>query len=251
VRLAGVAVVRRGAAVLDLESLEVGRGEFLGLIGPNGSGKSTLLAAVARRVGLARGTVALADGAPGGSGPQRGRVALAAQMTALDPRLPITVLESVMVGGYARLGLFARPGAALRAEARELLALVGVPHLADRPIGQCSGGEMQRAAIARALLQKPGVLLLDEPTSALDWKAQREILECVKRIHASLALTTIMVTHDLNALPVLCDRVAALRAGRLFRIGTPSEVLTPETLSALFDCPFSMARVGSRPVVLF
>lgn len=239
--------------MLDIPLLEVHRGEFLGIIGPNGSGKSTLLGALAGRVALRSGAIHL-----GGSVPSRGSgaaghatVAMAAQMTALDPRLPISVLESVMVGAYAQLGLLRRAGAAVRAKAMDMLDLVGIAHLAGRPIGHCSGGEAQRAAIARALLQKPDILLLDEPTSALDWRAQREILDCIKGIHTALGLTTLMVTHDLNALPVLCDRVLALRSGALAWLGPPREVLEPERLAEIFDIPFVVLAHENRPVVLF
>jgi len=247
VALTDVRVVRQGRAVLDIPRLELARGEFLGVIGPNGSGKSTLLAVVAGRLRLAAGRVAVRGSGRGG----RGRVALAAQMTALDPRLPISVLESVMVGAYAELGLLRRPGPEVRARARELLALVGVAHLENRPIGRCSGGEAQRAAIARALLRRPDVLLLDEPTSALDWRARREILECIGEIHARLGLTTLMVTHELNALPVLCGRVLALRDGRPAWLRPAREALDPQRLAATFDVPFTVLAHRDRPVVLF
>jgi len=246
VTLTGVRVVRQGRTVLEVPSLEVVRGEFLGVIGPNGSGKSSLLAAVAGRLPLSAGRVAVVSAAGG-----RGRVALAAQMSALDPRLPISVLESVLVGAYAEVGLLRRPGPDVRARARELLELVGIAHLEDRPIGRCSGGEAQRASIARALLQRPDVLLLDEPTSALDWRAQREILECVRDIHTRLGLTTLMVTHELNALPELCDRVLTLRQGRPTWLGPAREALDPQRLAETFDVPFTVLTHGDRPVVLF
>lgn len=245
--LRDVRVLRQGRAVLDVPLLEIRRGEFLGVIGPNGSGKSTLLAVLAGRLRLAGGRVQVAGPEEGG----RGRVALAPQMSALDPRLPISVLESVLVGAYAELGPLRRPGPKLRERARELLGLVGIPHLEDRPIGRCSGGEAQRAAIARALLQRPDMLLLDEPTSALDWRAQREILECVRDIHARLGLTTVMVTHELNSLPVLCTRVLALRQGRQQWLGPAVQALEPERLAAIFDVPFTVLSHQDRPVVLF
>ncbi|OIO02699.1 MAG: hypothetical protein AUJ49_05770 [Desulfovibrionaceae bacterium CG1_02_65_16] len=244
VTLLDVRVVRQGRAVLRVRELVVKRGEFLGVIGPNGSGKSTLLAVVAGRLRPATGKIL-------GAGTAGGRVALAAQMTALDPRLPISILESVMVGAYAELGALRRPGPKVRARARQLLDMVGIAHLADRPIGLCSGGEAQRAAIARALLQRPDVLLLDEPTSALDWRAQREILACIKDIHSRLGLTTVMVTHELNALPELCDRVLVLRAGEPVWLGSAREALTPQRLAETFGIPFTVLDHRDRPVVLF
>lgn len=246
IRLEGARVERQGRAVLDISHLEVGRGVFLGVVGPNGSGKSTLLGVLAGRIRLAGGAARLARPDGGAA-----RVALAAQMSSLDPRLPISVMESVLVGCYSELGLLRRPGPEERRRASELLELVGIPHLAQRPIGQCSGGEAQRAALARALLQRPDVLLLDEPTSALDWRAQREILACVKDIHAAMGLTTLMVTHELNALPELCDRVLALKGGRMAWDRPAEEALDAELLGEIFDVPFAVLRHGRRPVVLF
>jgi ABC-type cobalamin/Fe3+-siderophores transport system ATPase subunit len=247
IRLEGVQAVRQGKTVLDIPLLEVTRGEFLGIIGPNGSGKTTLLGVLAGRLAPQNGSVHLS----GSDQKEHGKVAIASQMSALDPRLPISVLESVMVGAYAELGLLHRPGHAVRARAREMLSLVGIAHLENRPIGRCSGGEAQRAAIARALLQRPDILLLDEPTSALDWRAQREILDCIKDIHTRLGLTTLMVTHDLNALPVLCDRVLALRDGRVVWNVPSHKALEPARLSDIFNTPFVVLSHEDRPVVLF
>lgn len=246
IRLEEARVERQGRAVLDISLLQVGRGEFLGVIGPNGSGKSTLLGVLAGRIRLAGGVARLTR--PDGDA---ARVALAAQMNSLDPRLPISVMESVLVGCYSELGLLRRPGPEERRRASELLELVGIPHLAQRPIGQCSGGEAQRAAIARALLQRPDVLLLDEPTSALDWRAQREILACIKGIHAAMGLTTLMVTHELNALPALSDRVLALKGGQMAWDRPAADALDAGLLGEIFDVPFAVLRHGERPVVLF
>ena len=101
-------------------------------------------------------------------------------------------------------------------------------HLAQRPIGHLSVGEQQRVAIARCLAQEPELFLLDEPTASLDWKAQAEILELVKRIHDSRHLTTLFVTHDLNALPVACDRVVLMKEGLIWGEGSPNELLTDD-----------------------
>ena len=106
-----------------------------------------------------------------------------AQVAAIDRRMPISVREVVMIGRYGRLGLFRRPAQHDWQLVDEALEMVGMAHLAHRPIGHLSGGEQQRVAIARCLAQEPNIFLLDEPTASLDWKAQTEILELVKRIH--------------------------------------------------------------------
>jgi len=121
---------------------------------------------------------------------------------------------------------------------------VGMSHLAQRPIGHLSGGEQQRVAIARCLAQEPELFLLDEPTASLDWKAQSGILELVKQIHDSRRLTSLFVTHDLSSLPLACDRVVLMKEGLIWGEGSPSELLTDDNLSQLYD--MSIAEVKKR-----
>jgi ABC-type cobalamin/Fe3+-siderophores transport system ATPase subunit len=115
-------------------------------------------------------------------------------------------------------------------------------HLAQRPIGHLSGGEQQRVAIARCLAQEPEIFLLDEPTASLDWKAQTGILELVKHVHNSRQLTTLFVTHDLDALPHTCDRVVLMKDGLIVGDGPPDRVVSAESLSRLFDMPLPVLR---------
>ena len=115
-------------------------------------------------------------------------------------------------------------------------------HLSDRPIGHLSGGEQQRVAIARCLAQEPELFLLDEPTASLDWKAQTEILELVKRIHDARTLTTLFVTHDLDAMPHTCDRVVLMKDGLIVGDGAPEEMISTGRLSSLFDITEEVVR---------
>jgi ABC-type cobalamin/Fe3+-siderophores transport system ATPase subunit len=251
--LSDVLVVRRGLTALDVASLSVAPGQCLGVIGPNGAGKSTLLAAAAGLVRPVRGQVRLFGAPLTGSGATRARkrVATVSQLAGVDPRLPITVYESVLSGGFGKLGLLRRPGRQLKERAAYMLELTGIAHLRGRPLGLVSGGERQRAAIARALTQEPDILLLDEPTSALDWKAQREVLGLIRTVRRDFAMTIVIASHDLNALPGLCHRVCHLRGGRLAWDGPPEEALDPDRLEALYGAPFTVIRHGGKPVVLF
>jgi len=155
-----------------------------------------------------------------------------------------------MIGRYGLLGLFKKPGKHDWEIVDGVLELVGMNHLAQRPIGHLSGGEQQRVAIARCLAQEPELFLLDEPTASLDWKAQSEILELVKRIHELRGLTTLFVTHDLNTLPVACDRVVLMKEGLIWGEGSPDELLTDENLSRLYDMPVSEVEKRRREVIL-
>ena len=220
-------------------SLKVEGGEFVGIIGPNGAGKTTLLTVVNGLGKLLSGRVRVLDESldSGNGRSLRKRVGYVAQAEDIDRRMPMNVREVVMIGRYGVLGLFKRPGRSDLEVVDEMLELVGMSHLAQRPIGHLSGGEQQRVAIARCLAQEPELFLLDEPTASLDWKAQTEILLLVKRIHDSRRLTTLFVTHDLDALPHTCDRVVLMKDGLIIDDGPPDRLVSTESLSRLYDMP--------------
>jgi ABC-type cobalamin/Fe3+-siderophores transport system ATPase subunit len=220
-------------------SLNVRCGEFVGVVGPNGAGKTTILTIVNGMGKLLKGDVrVLGERVGRGNGHSlRKQVGYVAQVENIDPRMPMNVREVVMIGRYGLLGLLKRPRSRDWDVVDEMLELVGMSHLADRPIGHLSGGEQQRVAIARCLAQEPRILLLDEPTASLDWRAQSEILELVRLIHNTSHLTTLFVTHDLGCLPVACERVVLMKEGLIWDEGAPHELLTDEKLSALYDMP--------------
>jgi ABC-type cobalamin/Fe3+-siderophores transport system ATPase subunit len=220
-------------------SIKVGHGEFVGIVGPNGAGKTTLLTIVNGMGKLINGQVSvLGYSLPPGNGHSlRKKVGYVAQAENIDPRMPMNVREVAMIGRYGRLGLFRRPGKADWEIVDTALELVGMTHLARRPIGHLSGGEQQRVAIARCLAQEPEIFLLDEPTASLDWKAKTDIMELVKRIHDLRKLTTLFVTHDLTALPIACDRVVLMKDGLIWDEGPPGELLTNDKLGQLYDLP--------------
>jgi ABC-type cobalamin/Fe3+-siderophores transport system ATPase subunit len=186
---------------------------------------------------------------PSNSHSLRKKVGYVPQVENIDPRMPMNVREVVMIGRYGLLGLLRRPGKHDWEIVDEMLELVGMTHLAQRPIGHLSGGEQQRVAIARCLAQEPELFLLDEPTASLDWKAQTEILELVKRIHDSRRLTTLFVTHDLNTLPVACDRVVLMKEGLIWSEGSPNELLTADNLSRLYDMPISAVEKRRKETI--
>lgn len=220
-------------------SLKVMAGEFVGIIGPNGAGKTTLLTVVNGMGRLRSGRVCvLGHYLTSGNGHAlRKKVGYVAQVQDIDPRMPMSVREVVMVGRYGLLGWLRRPGRRDWQIVDGAIELVGMGHLAHRPIGHLSGGEQQRVAIARCLAQEPSIFLLDEPTASLDWKAQTEILELVKRIHNERHLTTLFVTHDLDALPHNCARVVLMKEGLIVGDGTPEKLISAESLGRLYNLP--------------
>ena len=233
-------------------SLKVKSGEFVGIVGPNGAGKTTLLTIVNGLGKLLSGRVwVLGDYlTPGNSHSLRKKVGYVAQIQNIDPRMPMNVREVTMIGRCGLLGLLRRPSRHDWKIVDELLELVGMTNLARRPIGHLSGGEQQRVAIARCLAQEPQIFLLDEPTASLDWRAKIDILELVKLIHDSRHLTTLLVTHDLGALPIACNRVVLMKEGLIWAEGTPEEALTDEKLSQLYDIPASVVEARREEAIL-
>jgi len=180
IELAGLDVNYGARKVLDAVTLEAKTGAFVGIIGPNGSGKTTLLKAISRVIAPAAGIVKL-DGRPLEALTSREL----AQSIAVVPQetkagFDFTVRDVVLMGRYPRLGRFGKETEADLAACDRAMELTGITHLATRPINAISGGELQRAIIARALAQEPRHLLLDEATSHLDISHQVEILSTIK-----------------------------------------------------------------------
>jgi ABC-type Mn2+/Zn2+ transport system ATPase subunit len=232
-------VAYRESVALKGVSLTVTRGEFVAVIGPNGAGKTTLLTVINGLTHLTGGKVRVLGRPVNGPGNHllRKQVGYLAQVEMSDRRMPIRVREVVMIGRYGRLGLLHHPSTHDWDLVDDALESVGLTPLAGRPIGYLSGGEQQRVAIARCLTQEPDIFLLDEPTASLDWKARIEIVELVERIHQERRLTTLFVTHDLDALPHSCDRVVMFKDGRIMGDGSPDKLITTENISRLYDLP--------------
>jgi len=236
IRIQDAVVSYREDVALQGVSLEVKRGDFIGVIGPNGAGKTTLLTVINGLGKLVHGQ-AWVLGMPvnGRNGINlRKRIGYVAQAENIDPRLPINVRETVMVGCYGRLGLFRRPTRAQWEAVDKVLEMVGMAHLARRPIGHLSGGEYQRAAIARALIQQPEIFLLDEPTASIDPQAQQEILSLIQLVHREYHMTTLFVTHDLKKLPSICHRLVLMKEGEIWKQGSPEPMLKEEVLGQLY-----------------
>ncbi|OPY24686.1 MAG: putative ABC transporter ATP-binding protein [Methanobacterium sp. PtaU1.Bin242] len=236
---------REDVALRDI-SLEVKQGEMIGIAGPNGAGKTTLLTIINGLGQLVHGEACVLGHLM--SAGQRGRdfrlswriaklrkmIGYVPQGSAIDPRVPIRVKEAVMIGRYGRIGLGKRPKEMDWEIVNDLLKLVEIKHLADKPIGHLSGGEQQRVSIARALAQDPYILLLDEPTAFLDWRSRSEILQLIKQVHYQRQLTTLFVTHDPADTFDICDRVVLLKEGRLKALGSPKQVFSPENLRDVY-----------------
>jgi len=218
---------------LEDVSLEIASGELVALLGPSGSGKTTLLRIIA---GLERpdaGTILL-DGQDAANRSVRERnVGFMFQHYALFRHMK--VFDNVAFGLRA-LKRRERPDAeAIRARVMELLGLVHLTELHDRYPSQLSGGQRQRVALARALAVKPSVLLLDEPFGALDAKVRKELRRFMRKLHETIPVTTVFVTHDQEEAMEVADRVVVMSNGAIEQMGTPSDVWHAPVNSFVYD----------------
>lgn len=229
VRLRGVSVAYEGATVVDALDLEVASGEWLSLIGPNGAGKTSVLRAIARLAEF-QGEVRIGDRQVTSLGPRH----LARQVAMLpqEPQMPdgMTVAQYVLLGRSPHLGYLGKEEAGDRRIVADVLRRLALEEFASRQLGRISGGEKQRAAIARALAQQAPVLLIDEPTTSLDVGRQQEVLELIDRLRREEGLTVIAAMHELTLAGQYADRLALLVAGRLVAMGKPTEVLTESVI---------------------
>jgi tungstate transport system ATP-binding protein len=222
VRVDRLVVRRGGRVVLEVDALQLARGEILALVGPNGAGKSTLVTALALIERPAAGTIVL-DGEPvdwrQGALAARRRLAIVFQ----EPLLfDTTVFENVATG--LKLRGVSRRERTPRIE--HWLGRLGIRHLATRPARTLSGGEAQRTSLARALVLEPELLLLDEPFAALDPPTRDRLVDDLLPLLRETATTTVLVTHDRDEALEVGDRVGVILDGRLAQLDTPARVLS-------------------------
>jgi iron complex transport system ATP-binding protein len=244
-----VTVEADGRRIVDGISFAVEPGSWVSLLGPNGAGKTTLLRVLAglRRF---RGSVRLAGRELGELGRRE-----AARQIALVPQTPVvptamSVGDYVLLGRTPHMGVLAREGLGDRAAASEALIRLELAQLAHRPLGSLSGGELQRAVIARALAQSAPVLLLDEPTTALDVGHQQQVLELVDELRRADGLTVVAAMHDLTLAAQYGDRIVLIDSGRVVAEGGAREVLTEERIASLYGATVRVVLGDGAPAVV-
>jgi iron complex transport system ATP-binding protein len=245
----GASVEAAGKRLIDGVSFTVEPGEWLSLLGPNGAGKTTVLRALA---GLTRcsGRVVLVGEQTASLSPRA-----IARLVALVPQQPIiplelTVAEYVLLGRTPHLGYLAQESPADSRVAAGAIARLALEPFARRRLGSLSGGELQRALIARALAQEAPVLLLDEPTTALDIGHQQEVLELVEELRREARLTVIAAMHDLTLAAQYGDRIVLLDGGRVIAEGVAARVLAADRVEALYGATVRLVFDDDRLVAV-
>ncbi|WP_051232255.1 metal ABC transporter ATP-binding protein [Pseudonocardia asaccharolytica] len=230
----------------DLD-LDIAPGEFVAVLGPNGSGKTTLLKVLLGILPLSAGEVRIAGRPPRCGSPDIGYIP---QQKALEPDLPLRGRDLVGLGldGH-RPGLGLRSRRQRRERVEAALAAVGGTGYGDAPVGRLSGGEQQRLRVAQALVGDPSVLLCDEPLLSLDLAHQRTVTRLIDERRRAASTAVLFVTHEINPVLALVDRVLYLVDGR-FRIGRTEEVMTSAVLSELYRSEIDVLRVRDRLVVV-
>jgi len=206
---------------LDDISLELHFGEALGIVGPNGSGKSTLLKSIAGLLAPASGSLCVLGTQPRKVAP--GAIAYVPQIEAADWSFPANVWDVVAMARFAHLRFWQHFGEADRRAVEDALRSVNMYDLRERRISQLSGGQQQRVFVARAIAQKPRLLLLDEPTTGVDAETEEALRRVVRSLVAD-GLPVLMTTHDLERVSDWFDRLLVLDR-RVLAIGTPGEVV--------------------------
>jgi zinc/manganese transport system ATP-binding protein len=226
--------------------LDVHAGEFVAVLGPNGSGKTSLLRTILGQQQLDDGEIAFE-----GHAVRRGdrRIGYIPQQKLIPAGTPMRARDLVALGVNGHRWGLPLPRQADRDQVERLIDAVGARRYADTAVGSLSGGEQQRLRVAQALAGDPALLLCDEPLLSLDLQHQRGVSELIDRRRRDHGSAVVFVTHDVNPVLGMVDRVLYLAGGR-FRTGTPDEVLRSEVLTDLYGTPVDVIRSRGRIVVV-
>lgn len=219
--------------------LSIHEGDFIGIVGPNGSGKTTLLRSIMGLLTPAEGEVLRSGDI---------RFGYCKQRQFVDTVFPFKVHEIVMMARTRLIGPLRRPNRGDREECLKALGMAGIKGLANERFYNLSGGQKQRVLIARALALEPNMLILDEPTTDLDIRAEKEILNLIKRLHVTAGMTIALVSHEFNEFVNLAEKFIFLNGGFSNRVYGLGE-LSGELLSRIFDTDITLKEVDGKKIV--
>jgi len=218
--------------VLEAVDLEIHRGDFLAVIGPNGGGKTTLVKVILGLLKPWSGEVIYHLER------RRGKLGYVPQFSTFDRNFPMRVSEMVLMGKLGERGFFRPYRPEDRTDVVRMLARLELSEVAATPVGELSGGQLQRALIARALVGAPEILFLDEPTASIDAQSRATLQDVLTELHRSIPI--VVVTHDVTSIAPMLTRVACINR-RLFYHGAQ---LSQETMEEVYGCPVELVAHG-------
>ncbi|MBM3801859.1 MAG: ABC transporter ATP-binding protein [Acidimicrobiia bacterium] len=253
ISLENVSFAYRTQPVVQNVSLEIPQHSLLALIGPNGSGKTTLLRLMSKVLQPQHGQISL-DGQPLQRFAARD---LARKLAVISSEqhfeFPFSVENVVSMGRFPHRNRLERMRSHDWNVVEDAMDKTDVLQFRHRPISQLSSGEKQRVLVARAIAQQPSILMLDEPNAHLDINHQIAVFKLLRLLNRQHRMTIIVVLHDLSAAAALCETIVLLHRGRIVRIGTPAEVITPELIRQTYGAEVVVfpSPVGGCPQVAF
>ncbi len=219
-------------------NLVVNDNDFIGIIGPNGGGKTTLLKVILGLINPYRGTVRFYNGQSKRSGNMIGYLP---QINQIDLRFPISVSDVVLSGLMSKEGLFSRYSGKLKNHSENLLRKLGIYDLRKKPIGELSGGQLQRVYLCRAIISSPRLLMLDEPNTFVDTKFETDFYEILKDLNNEMAI--IIVSHDIGTISWYVKTIACVNRNLHYH---PTNIITQEQLAS-YNCPIQIITHGDIP----
>lgn len=255
----------RGSTIILRDiSATIAAGSYTAILGPNGCGKTTLTRAITGAMFFSQGSVEVLGETIGDTDIR----ALRRRISVVNPTAStaeahvagsvvdaeLSAHEATLTGFFGTIGLYDRPTDEQRDRANHMLREVGLAHRIDHRFSLLSTGEQRRCLIARALVHRPELLILDEPTAGLDISGREHVLATIEAILAAQEkapageprMTVLMITHHVEELSPRCQQVMLMKAGQFTRIGKPSDVITPESLSETFGCKVFVRKSNGR-----
>jgi zinc transport system ATP-binding protein len=237
IELKDVSAGYNGEVIIEDVSLEIFENDFIGVIGPNGAGKTTLIKTILRLITPFKGKISYHFRANRSEAP----IGYLPQVNTIDSRFPISVRDVVLSGLLNRKRLIGRFSKAERQRVNDIIRQMNIESIATKPIGELSGGQMQRVFLCRAIISDPELLILDEPNTYVDNKFESELYEILKKLNERMAI--VVVSHDIGTISTYVKTIACVNRKVHYH---KSNIISQEQLDS-YDCPIQLITHGHIP----